>query len=68
MEYNLLMKYSGDQKKFFDVHPATFNFIQKYVDYQTAEVAEYSDYLNALNLINTESRLDILFFEDKYFG
>ena len=68
LEYDLLLKYSGDQKKFFDVHPATFNFIQKYVDYQNAEVAEYSDYLNALNLINTESRLDILFFEDKYFG
>lgn len=68
LEYNLLMKYSDDQKKFFEIHPGSFNFIQKYVDYQTAEVAEYSDYLNALNLINTESRLDILFFEDKYFG
>lgn len=68
LEYNLLMKYSDDQQKFFNVHPGTFNFVQKYVDYQTAEVAEYSDYLNALNLINTESKLDILFFEDKYFG
>lgn len=68
LEYDLLLKYSEDQQKFFSIHPATFNFIQKYVDYQNAEVAEYSDYLNALNLINTESRLDILFFEDKYFG
>jgi hypothetical protein len=41
---------------------------KKYVDYQNNEVAEYSDYLNALNLIDTSSRLDILFFEDKYFG
>lgn len=68
LEYDLLLKYSEDQQKFFSIHPATFNFIQKYVDYQNDEVAEYSDYLNALNLINTESRLDILFFEDKYFG
>jgi len=68
LEYNLLLKYSEDQQKFFGIHPATFNFIQKYVDYQNDEVAEYSDYLNALNLIDTNSRLDIMFFEDKYFG
>ena len=68
LEYALLQKYSEDQQKFFSIHSGTFNFVQKYVDYQTAEVAEYSDYLNALTLINTESKLDILFFEDKYFG
>jgi ferritin len=68
LEYNLFMKYSADQQKFLNVHPATFNFVQTYVNYQTAEVAEYSDYLNALNLIDTNSKLDILFFEDKYFG
>lgn len=68
LEYDLLMKYSDDQQKFFSIHSGTFNFIQKYVDYQTGEVAEYSDYLNALELINTDSRLDLLFFEDKYFG
>lgn len=67
MEYALLEKYSADQKEFFDIHPATFNFIQKYVDYQNDEVAEYSDLLNALELINHNNKLDVLFFEKNYF-
>jgi ferritin len=67
MEYGLLEKYSSDQKVFFDVHPATFNFIQKYVDFQNQEVAEYSDLLNALELIDTNNKLDVLFFEKNYF-
>jgi ferritin len=67
MEYELLEKYSADQKVFFDLHPATFNFIQKYVDIQNAEVSEYSDLLNALVLINPNNKLDILFFEKNYF-
>jgi ferritin len=67
MEYGLLEKYSSDQKVFFDVHPATFNFIQKYVDFQNQEVAEYSDLLNALELIDINNKLDVLFFEKKYF-
>jgi ferritin len=49
------------------VHPATYNFIQKYVDIQNGEVAEYADLLNALELIDTNSKLDILFFEKNYF-
>lgn len=67
MEYNLLQKYSGDQKSFFNEHPATFNFIQKYVDIQNESVAEYSDLLNAIELINTDNKLDVLFFEKNYF-
>lgn len=67
MEYGLLEKYSSDQKEFFGEHPATFNFIQKYVDIQNDEVSEYSDLLNALELIDTKNKLDILFFEKKYF-
>ena len=68
IEYALLGKYEGDQQMLLTTHPATFNFIQGYVDIQVGEVSEYSDYLNALQLINTNSRLDIMFFEDKYFG
>jgi len=67
MEYNLLTKYSGDQKMFFNEHPATFNFIQKYVDIQNGSVAEYSDLLNAVELINVDNKLDVLFFEKNYF-
>jgi len=68
LEWSLLQKYSSDQKEIFRDHPATFNFIQGYVDIQVAEVAEYSDFLNALQLIDTGNRLDLLVFEDKYFG
>ena len=67
MEYNLLQKYSGDQKTFLNQHPATFNFIQKYVDIQNESVAEYSDLLNAIELINIDNKLDVLFFEKNYF-
>lgn len=67
LEYGLFEKYSGDQKSFFNEHPATFNFIQKYVDIQNSSVAEYSDLLNAIQLINPENKLDVLFFEKNYF-
>ncbi len=67
MEYGLLEKYSMDQIAFAEIHPATFNFIQKYVDYQNDEVSEYSDLLNALELIDYNNKLDILFFEKNYF-
>ena len=62
-----LEKYSKDQKMLDAFHPATFNFIQKYVDIQNDSVGEYSDLLNAIQLINTDNKLDVLFFEDEYF-
>lgn len=68
MEYGLFGKYSEGQKMSFDIHPATFNFVQGYVNIQNESVGEYSDLLNALQLIDADSRLDVLFFEDKYFG
>ena len=67
MEWNLLLKYSKVQQMMLEKHPATFNFIQKYVDIQNTAVAEYSDLLNALQLVNTENKLDLLIFEDRYF-
>ena len=67
LEYNLLIKYSENQKDFHSLHPATYNFIQKYVDIQNGEVAEYADLLNALELIDINSKLDVLFFEKNYF-
>lgn len=68
LEFNLLQKYSADQQSLLTLHPATFNFIQTYVNYQVEEVAEYSDLLNALELIDTNNRLDVLYFENQYFG
>jgi ferritin len=67
IEYKLLQSYSVMQHALLEVHPATFNFIQKYVDIQNESVGEYSDLLNALTLINIDNKLDILFFERKYF-
>ena len=68
IEYDLMVKYSGNQKEFLAAHPATFNFIQKYVDIQNEAVAEYSDLLNALNLVDINNRLDVLYFENNYFN
>ena len=68
IEYDLLLKYSELQRAFDASHPATFNFIQKYVDIQNESVASYSDLLNALELINIDSKLDVLVFEGRYFG
>lgn len=68
IEFGLLEKYSNNQKELCEIHPATFNFIQKYVDIQNDEVEEYSDYLNALELINIKNKLDTLNFENNYFS
>jgi len=67
IEETLLLTYSENQKYLANVDPATFNFIQKYVDIQNGEVEEYSDYLNALELINVSSKFEILYFEQTYF-
>jgi ferritin len=67
LEYTLLMKYSTDLPGLLSKHAATFNFIQGYVNIQDEEVSEYSDLLNALELINVDNKLDVLFFEKKYF-
>lgn len=67
IEYKLLQNYAAMQHALCEVHPATFNFIQKYVDIQNESVAAYSDLLNALMLINIDSKLDLLFFEERYF-
>ena len=68
LEYNLLQKYSTNQSALLNIHPVTFNFVQKYVDIQLGEISEYSDYLNALELINVDNKLDVLYFENQYFG
>jgi ferritin len=67
-EYNLLVSYSELQNDFDKTHPASFNFIQGFVNIQNESVAVFSDLLNALNLVDVNNRLDVLIFEDKYFG
>ncbi len=67
MEYGLFTKYSRDMGMVLGIHPATFNFIQGYVDIQNDAVSEYSDLLNALNLINPDNKFEVLYFEQTYF-
>jgi ferritin len=67
-EYNLLQSYSQIQVEVDGMHPATFNFIQEFVDIQNESVGVFSDLLNALMLVDYNNRLDLLMFEDKYFG
>jgi ferritin len=67
LEYNLLLKYSENQQSLASEHPATFNFIQKYVDIQNGEVSEYSDLLNAAILVDTNDKFQTLYFEQTYF-
>lgn len=67
VEYNLLLNYSAMQSALCDTHPATFNFIQKFVDIQNESVAEYSDLLNALELVDIYNKFEVLYFEQTYF-
>lgn len=68
MEYNLFQEYSDFQTELLTEHPATFNFIQGYLNGQNESVAEYCDLINALELVDINNRLDILYFENQYFG
>lgn len=67
MEYELLEKYSTNQKELDKIHPATFNFIQKYVDIQNSEVSEYADLLNGAMLVDCNDKFQVLYFEQTYF-
>jgi ferritin len=68
MEYGLYEKYSEFQVDLVTENAATFNFIQAYVNIQNDAVGEYSDLLNALELVDINNKLDVLYFENKYFG
>lgn len=68
MEYALFEAYIASSKIAFDAHLPTFDFLKDLRDGQTAAVAEFSDLLNALQLIDVTNRLDVLHFEDYYFG
>ena len=50
------------------VDPATFNFIQQFVDIQNESVGVFSDLLNGLMLVDVTNRLDLLVFEGEYLG
>ena len=68
LEYNLFEAYNSSSKIAFEDHLSTFDFLKDLRDIQTESVAEFSDLLNALQLIDVTNRLDVLHFEDYYFG
>ena len=67
-EYALLKSYSDLQNAMDGPHPATFNFVQQFVDIQNESVGVFSDLLNGLMLVDVTNKLDLLVFEGEYFG
>jgi ferritin len=68
LELDLFDKYLKDSQSIFAIDLATFDFLQKFRKKQTDSVIEYSDLLAALELIDVNSKLDILHFEELYLG
>jgi ferritin len=58
----------GWTRQMFDTHLMTFNFLQGFVDIQNASIAETSDLLNAAQLVDVSNKLDLLHYEERYFG
>jgi ferritin len=67
IELDLFNKYMKDSQAIFGIDLATFDFLQNFREEQTEAVVEYSDLLAALELIDVNSKLDILHFEEMYF-
>lgn len=68
LELDLFNAYVKDSQAIFGIDLATFDFLQKFRKWQTDSVIEYSDLLAALELIDVNSKLDILHFEELYLG
>lgn len=68
LEYSLGDIYNEMSKKMFNVHLPTFDFLTEYRNIQVQSIAEYSDLLNAAQLIDVSSKLDLLHYEERYFG
>ena len=68
IEYQLGDKYMTWTRQMFDTHLMTFNFLQTFVDLQNDSIAEMSDLLNAAQLVDVSNKLDLLHYEERYFG
>lgn len=67
IEYQLGSKYMNWATQTLPKHLMTFNFLQEFVDIQNQSIIEYSDLLNAAQLVDVSNKLDILFYEKRYF-
>ena len=68
IEYQLGDKYMNWASQMFNTHLMTFNFLQEFVDIQNGSIAESSDLLNAAQLVDVNSKLDLLHYEERYFN
>lgn len=68
IEYQLGDKYMNWASQMFNQHLMTFNFLQEFVDIQNESIAETSDLLNAAQLVDVSNKLDLLHYEERYFG
>jgi ferritin len=68
LEYALYDAYNKTSMALFQADIATFDFLQDLRIGQRESVAEYSDFLNAAKLINVNNPLDLLYYEQTYFG
>ena len=68
IEYSLGDKYNEMSSKLFTQHLPTFDFLTEFRTIQVQSIAEYSDLLNAAQLIDVNSKLDLLHYEERYFN
>jgi ferritin len=68
LELDLFNEYVKDSQAIFGIDLSTFDFLQGFREIQNDSVVEYSDLLAALELIDINSKLDILHFEEMYFN
>jgi hypothetical protein len=68
MEYELYEAYEDTSKTVFKIGDlCAFDLLQQFRTIQKDSVALYSDYLNKLELIDPSNKLDLLYFENKFF-
>jgi len=57
--------YNEMSAKLFTQHLPTFDFLTEFRTIQVQSIAEYSDLLNAAQLIDVNSKLDLLHYEER---
>ena len=68
MEYDLGDYYNKISAAMFNNHLPTFDFLTEFRTIQVESIAEYSDLLNAAQLVDVSNKLDLLHYEERYFG
>ncbi len=68
LEYNLFLAYNANSAEIFPGDIATFDFLQELRIGQTQSVAEYATLLNGAELVDINNKLDVLYYENQYFG